>query len=654
MDVSRFYGVDYNYLKEFLKNCSKEDRNAILADPIIKAQLIDSQNVYEFIYYIQQMPTECILPLLDEEGIAILSRSDHLTRRLTSILTMERSDLEPLYQSLPFQELLTSHFSIIQDTLEYLPLPSAVAYFQYLAEQNSTKLMQAYLAYRDPVQLEISKTVPFSFEQVEQILYRGKKNTITYLLQNDVRITSLDKASYDNLLRMIKKGVQIPPHLLTEKAFVNKLATMNSVTYYRFLVNELKENHDTTDLEKERRKAYDKEFSSFDQEYGMLKSYADTYRLLLKRKDEGTPFLNTIEEIETNLCFFGDEQHEFFFREKLSELWDEKDQEKLKEFFKRESDLRMSDMMIDYHFSEMPHNFFLDLKELIEFQKKEGRTLSSEDLTLYMTLLHLDDCPPHEKIQLHESLKKKNMQEKYYDDFRSAKDRVGSLIEEVMLTKERITPYQDEELSKTIGVPIYSLSGEPFYAVVKALGLSKAEVLQPTFFTDIIDGASYSLDASFKLKTFGDPKEVYHVVYGTFPKQQLVHTFPLDSFSYYQREYRNSGSDRVYKLNTPFELVTGGSGYNELLLALPNEQREDGISEHLERPKILGIYCYDEITPNDIESAKNLNCGIVVVDTKSYHVKSCPEAISLCDVLSEDYLYHTDPRGVPLEGRRKH
>ena len=138
-----------------------------------------------------------------------------------------------------------------------------------------------------------------------------------------------------------------------------------------------------------------------------------------------------------------------------------------------------------------------------------------------------------------------------------------------------------------------------------------------------IDGGSYSLDGSAKLNTYRDPHVMYNLVFGDFPTSQIVHMYPVDSYSKYIRTSSHKTTKRVYELYTPTEFVEKSSNYNEIVLAQPNVRRVgDELNEQLALPTILGIYCYDEFTLEDVMSAKNLNVGIVVVKTKSYDVKS--------------------------------
>ena len=53
---------------------------------------------------------------------------------------------------------------------------------------------------------------------------------------------------------------------------------------------------------------------------------------------------------------------------------------------------------------------------------------------------------------------------------------------------------------------------------------------------------------------------------------------------------------------------------------MPNSRKHNELEEKLEKPKPFASYCYDKICDTDIESAKALGIGIIVVDTRCYSV----------------------------------
>ena len=108
--------------------------------------------------------------------------------------------------------------------------------------------------------------------------------------------------------------------------------------------------------------------------------------------------------------------------------------------------------------------------------------------------------------------------------------------------------------------------------------------------------------------------------------------FPVDSFSGYTRGEK--ATDRVIELLTPKEFTGRSRNYNEVIIAQKNIGKPSDMDDRLPLPKPFAIYCYDEIGPNDIESAKNLGIGIVVVNTKKYNIEKNDSQISMFDTMS--------------------
>ena len=226
-------------------------------------------------------------------------------------------------------------------------------------------------------------------------------------------------------------------------------------------------------------------------------------------------------------------------------------------------------------------------------------------------------------MKLHKELMNEDWISKHYDVFREAKDKAATLIKEQMLNPSNIDAYLDKAETEKAGVPIYVLDGQDFFAFVKSISLSKERVIENPDMRFYVDGSSFSLDGSKKLDTFQDPREYYNLIYGDFEISQVIHMYPVDSYTKYIRNSTTKATSRVYELYTPTELVEKSKDYNEILLAQKNHSKiGDELNDNLKLPTVLGIYCYDEITPNDIESAKNLGVGIVVVKTNKYDLQS--------------------------------
>jgi hypothetical protein len=230
-----------------------------------------------------------------------------------------------------------------------------------------------------------------------------------------------------------------------------------------------------------------------------------------------------------------------------------------------------------------------------------------------------------EILQFHKQLKEIDFVSKFYDDHRATKNNQVESIRKSILNEESIRQFENKDLSKKYDVPVYYLDGEPFYALVKSMSVSKNNVYTSgrtgittdKKFISAGDGSSFSLTSSDKLKTISDPKTEYHFIFSDFDISQVVHTFENDSFTYYKRDAYNP-SVYINRLYTPEQLVKSGIGYNEILMSTINNDRNDELNEKLKDIKVLGLYCYDEIYENDILTAKKYNIPIVLINTQKY------------------------------------
>lgn len=614
MTVEDYLAMDYDTLKEHIY---RNPDTPLLKESSIKKKLIDSPRKYDFIWFVQGANEIILASLLDEEGIYILQSSTDVVDKLNAIITCETS-CHFAFQSDTFCEMVLLNWYGLGTLFHSLNEKEATPFLQYLDRDYPNKVLDLFPKLSAKTQVEILKTIDFSLDRINRFLRAGRKEAIEYILTNDFRVHTLSDFSFQELYTLATKKVSIPFPFLHQKSFIEKISTIGNVKDYRYLINALSVSNDVSEIELARKEYYEKQFSSYDKEEQMLKLHLIWYQEISKRMESGEelyPFLD-----ENLVPFYGMGSEEFSIRNKIVGFYHNKDKEGLKNFFRQESRLQITNMVIDYHFAEIPYNFFLDLRELVHFQEGEGRTLSQEEIDVYSKLLRLDDLSYEEAMKLHAHLKEYDMIEKYYDHFRSAKDKQASLIEEAMLTESSVQKYKNETLSARAGVPIYVLDGDEFYAFVKSSHSSKDMPLDSNYRTYSGDGGSYSLDGSNKLKTFKDPRDVYNFIYKSIPKSQIIHTYPVDSYSLYKRNLDTS-TKRIYELLTPEELVGKSNSYNEILMALPNPGKpQDELQASLEAPELLGIYCYDTITDNDVISAKNMGIGIVLVKTKSYQI----------------------------------
>ena len=225
--------------------------------------------------------------------------------------------------------------------------------------------------------------------------------------------------------------------------------------------------------------------------------------------------------------------------------------------------------------------------------------------------MNIDYLTKEEKIELHETLKKYNIKEMFYDDMRYARDMVSESIKEYSLTKESLEEFKDVKLSKEYGVDVYNMDGKPFFALIKTG--RKITNKYPV-------GHSFSLVGTNAMAVFGNKSYGETYVYDSkdLTKEQIVHVFPYDSYTRYKPfEEIEEASMRVNVLMTPQKLTIYSSSYNELLV-LERGNDETYMDEYIPRLKQIALYCIDEITENDIQIAKQNNVGIVLIDSSKY------------------------------------
>ena len=275
-------------------------------------------------------------------------------------------------------------------------------------------------------------------------------------------------------------------------------------------------------------------------------------------------------------------------------------------------DEKKSDYIIDYHFEENYYNVMYDLRELLEFYYAGNIDIPEDRLYLYQQIVNIDMLSSQEKIELHNELKQYNMMEIFYDDMSFARKQVRKAIKDYSMVKEELVKFKDEELSNEYGVDVYNIEDNPFFAIVKSN--INAEDNLPV-------GHSYSLVGNGCISVFGTPKYSDTYVYDSsdLNPEQIVHVFPRDSFTMYRPfSFTDQATNRVEQLMMPDELLYNKRTYNEILI-LERGKKETDIDSRIPKLKRIALYCVDQITAKDVETAKIHNIGIMLINSKKYN-----------------------------------
>ena len=607
-----------------------------------RKDLILNDNKYEFIWFAQDASSDRLEALLNDENIDILMASPNAKDKMSGIINGFVDNR--VLKNRKLCEFVHSFF----DGFSGLLKNTCNDYLDFLMEEHPQDIFPVFESLSPELQLDVLKTRKFDYDTINGLFRRCKKESLDYLLNNESRI-NLEELNYNGIIAIAEKDVYIPTRLLTP-TILEHISTIHDVNQYRFLIEALSNSNDVKQIEEARKRYYEHELSSINEE-GLLPEYAKLKQML----NDGAP-LDCINE-----CL-GDFAPNV---EDMNALFSSKDRD---ETIKRLNDYKISNIVIDYFFEAVPSNILADIEEMVKFQEYK-QTLDPVELNMYGILANIDKLSTQDKLLIFQKMKGNSLVEKFYDDYTKTKEMMVDSLNESILNENNISEFKDEWLSKELEVPIYTLRGKPFKALIRGWGQDKQYPLEESEIEFRRDGSSFSIDSSELLNPFQDPRRVYTIAYSHIPKHQLIHAFPTDSYSNYRRNHKlgipdndERASFRKIKLMSPEQLTSTFDNYNEVLISVPNATRGDSdFDEKLELPKPIAIYCYDGISQNDILTAQRLGIGIIVVDTKAYNIDRSSR-LSSVDTLtmgkavnSYDYLRKSgkDPRLVEMLSTKK-
>lgn len=593
-----------------------------LKDIELKKEILFNEDHYIFVHFCQEALEEQLKSLLNDKGVELLANTDRLHDKLNALLTSGK-------QMNFFENPKLCQMVLDNNAIQYtysLNNKSALSFARYVYENNREKILEVFARYDAENQIQMLNNMVFDFEEKRKMLYNCKKETAEFML--DKYSIDLSELSIGIIENFAVLKVVIPNSKMTPK-LIKKIANIGDVNRYRILMNYLEEENDISKIEAERRKVYEKELSTIGED-GLL----EKFKILKEKIENRTLSLDMYDEVEGIEGFVGSNA---VYKAMISS---EKD-----ETIKRLNDYYISNMIIDYFLKDIPTNALKNISTMLNYNA-ENTFLSEEERKLYEMFQKIDSFDTKHKLMLFEVLKGESMESKFYDDFSKAKETMVEQFNDSILNEETVKEFLDKEATKQIGVPIYYLNGQPFKCLVRNIGVHKNRVLQEDNLDFRTDGSSFSIDGSNLLDVFGDSDKCYTLAYSKIPQKQLIHIFPTDSFSRYDRAYpydipkNKNASDRAIKLYTPEQFTDTSKEYNEVVISVPNCKKYNEFEEKLEKPKPFAIYCYDRIYDTDVESAKQLGIGIIVIDTKSYHIDRS-NRISMHDTIGNDRKYHS-------------
>ena len=590
-----------------------------------KRKIINSSKG-EFINFLNNDYNGEIINLLDDEGVDYLKEYIDIEGRITYILSWSKY-ANSLFNNQRFLDLfLSTDISNYYATLSMLDERTCNLIVNRCIELNKDmKFISELIGYfNKDYQLKFIDKYDYPNDLIYEMLKRnpkllGKKILEKYnidLLSHNIPVGGLVAAgkslSFEDMTK--RKGYSyvnssgevfyLSSDLLNMDV-AKKLWNELNVYEYRFLINDANYCGDPTNLNN-----YAK---TKEEEFILNKEYPESYKNIfnminkLSNLDSSS---NEYHDIFRNLI----RQIQIFPNEytNLRELIFNGEFDEVINLITKSLEEKKSDYIIDYHFEENYYNVMYDLRELLEFYYAGNIDIPEDRLYLYQQILNIDMLSSQEKIELHNELKQYNMMEIFYDDMSFARKQVRKAIKDYSMVKEELVKFKDEELSNEYGVDVYNIEDNPFFAIVKSN--INAEDNLPV-------GHSYSLVGNGCISVFGTPKYSDTYVYDSsdLNPEQIVHVFPRDSFTMYRPfSFTDQATNRVEQLMMPDELLYNKRTYNEILI-LERGKKETDIDSRIPKLKRIALYCVDQITAKDVETAKIHNIGIMLINSKKYN-----------------------------------
>lgn len=592
---------------------------------VTKREIINS-NKQDFLDFLDNDYNGKILNLLDDEGVELLKKNSYIEDRITYILNYSNY-VDLLFNNQKFLDLfLSTDISKYYASLKNLNNKTYDLIVNRCLELNKDINLTGQLIsyFNKDYRLKFIDKYDYPNDLIYEMLKRnpkilGKKILEKYnidLLSHNIPVGGLVAAgkslSFEDMTK--RKGYSyvnssgevfyLSSDLLNMDV-AKKLWNELNVYEYRFLINDANYCGDPTNLNN-----YAK---TKEEEFILNTDYPKIYQNIfdmIKKLSNLDSSSNEYRDIFRNLI----RQIQIFPNEytNLRMLIFNGEFDEVINLITKSLDEKKSDYIIDYHFEENYYNVMYDLRELLEFYYAGNIDIPEDRLYLYQKIVNIDMLSSQEKIELHNELKQYNMMEIFYDDMTFARKQVREALKDYAMVKDELVKFKDEELSNEYGVDVYNINDNPFFAIVKS-GIRFEDSLPV--------GHSYSLVGNGCISVFGSLKNSNTYVYDAsdLNPEQIVHIFPKDSYTLYQPfSFTEKATDRVEQLMMPDELLYNKRTYNEVLILEQGSMQTD-IDSRIPKLKKIALYCVDQITAKDVETAKIHNIGIMLINSKKYN-----------------------------------
>ncbi len=425
-----------------------------------------------------------------------------------------------------------------------------------------------------------------------------KAEVISDFFEKDSR--ALHLFSKFNITSLIKQEypIKFNSEILKKNEFFELLKSDSYVTF-RDNINCIEKYNDPMIIEEKRKKYVREIIDSYSPSDGMFKIYADYLNnpsMFRERyKDCSYVFNRDIYGMLRSRVRV-DDANNYYFEDKAT----------LISLLKRETSLRLSEVIVDDLFEDNIYNVWVNIKEMIRYNSslEDGeKVLDDDKLELYNLILNIDNVSSDEKIKLYNTFKDKNYSLIFYEDLRKLKDTAYEEIKRNMFDCQKQKNDINDEYSSKYGVDVYDVRDKKFTMLVRRMG---------TYYKDSIhERGCYSIISDENTDVFYDTSgSVLTYGYNSFENDRVVHMFEGDAYS---ADTKDNSSRYVNRIMGLRELVNAHRWYSEVQIL---NEKSDRQYEPYDAKRPDYIVVHDEVSEIAIGESKRLNVPIVIIKSQ--------------------------------------
>lgn len=559
----------YNYKGELLKEyVIKNKTDELLNTDELRSYLLQNENHYAFVWLVQDLDEKSKSILLNNKYLEeIIDKDDKALYKFNAIMQSYPACLKNVSEKVmsfvikPYNNNDYSYFDFELATQVFNYILKNNPHKIYLISYFSDDVLKKLLTYENV--LILSKNYLFN-----DMFNKFEPSIIKYLLNYDVVRKIINNYSNNQLVyfSLVIKNISVEDELLNDNNFIKKVANMENPNIYRNIINNLSVNNYelVNKINKSRTKYLNEKISNLDSNY-VFNEYINLYKNISEKGIDST----SINQIPIELL----SNKDIITYNDLAKI----------------STLRQFEYVCDNLFEDYTYNVLINLKNITEFYGKNPY-LNEGMRKLYNKILNFDKLNKEEQLDLLKKSIGNSIANKYYDDFRTARDLSYKTIQNNLLNLNERKELYDKEKSMS-SVSVYKLDGEDFVSCVHCGTLNQK-------FKDTI---SLSIIGSNHIGVFNPDGIIFG--FNNISSDKIIHSFNTDSFT-----NGKFGTDRVNKIYDVHDLLKETKSCNEILY----DTKRDPI-----KPSYL--VCFDNINEESYICSVNNNLPILLINSKKYN-----------------------------------